>query len=88
MKKKIITVLTLLMLSIIGITGFGINVKAECIGSVDLIEETKMTENVLYQHYQMSVSYTHLMSPAVAKKPISGNIFKAFWNIFSLISEP
>ena len=51
MKKKIIIVLTLLMLSIIGITGFGINVKAECICSVDLIEETKMTENVLYQHY-------------------------------------
>ena len=76
MKKKIITVLTLLMLSIIGITGFGINVKAECIGSVDLIEETKMTENVLYQHYQMLSSpnqqttkqirevYTYTMKPS------------------------
>ena len=76
MKKKIITVLTLLMLSIIGITGFGINVKAECIGSVDLIEEAKMTENVLYQHYQMLSSpnqqttkqirevYTYTMKPS------------------------
>ncbi len=50
MKKKLLTILTLLMFSIIGITGFGINIKAECISSIKLVEETKMTENVLYQH--------------------------------------